>query len=995
MLKEKQSMAAQNSQLWRLVDKQRAMILGLNKDLERALKEKDRYRKKLKEHMGMIPPLPTSSAVGTGPSRTLSESPAPSLDETHSRSESNSPPPRRDGITRSESLASSIGGTRDELLSSMEIAIAPYPMTPSPTHPQQALSPSRERMPSPTEHNGTASADLDRLIKDANLSDEAPTFRDPRELASGIRRTHDDDGERVGSPTPLSPKTTSPASQLRDDTPRWYNSSEPMTHAKKLGMGLGLTTSLPPAVGMGKSPLRKAPPKPLDLPHSQLQNQVQQGDDGDDAPGTTTHATCDSDDSWQVTPEDKKGQSVNSPPRWVGNGPLTAPATRPPPAPYIQNLPLTPGPNNMVHRLSPEMETARIRAQWANRAPLPSPGLPSSPRPMDRPPNSPLPRASRNFSLDSGLGLPGTPKPVFQSLTIPATPRSSMPMPSPRMPSFGHERAGSEGSTPSQKSPTIELLVPTSTITSASVNCRVVSSRMKPSRASMIPGKTQAMTDSVFTLGLFSNADGREILRVEKDAGALPALDSRLRKYITYHVGIPDRELFIGHAPARVDARRVSLEEYFGAIFAANMNEPAALALCEFFSTDVVESCPTRALEPSKESPVSFEKGSDAAVVKEGYLTKRGKNFGGWKERYFALEGSTLKYFDGPGGAQLGQIKLHNAQIGRQSSKAKGDGSVDDDSQYRHAFLVLEPKRKDSSNLVRHVLCAENDKERDEWVSALLEHVTTDKEDEGKSKLKHSKSKDGKETKDGSDDGKNGDDSSLRSMSYDDASQGPAPARGPTPEELSRQQVSPSPNSMLSQPGVQFSAAAPVPERGHPAKQISAPTNGSVISDLAAWGASKISKEHEDKKAEKALKKRSIWGFKQKVVSDVDEQKGSHNSNGHQQAAERFPLARAVFGASLEEAVYLTKPPGVDIALPSVVYRCIEYLDAKNASDEEGIFRLSGSNLVIKRLKDKFNSGKHDFRFCWCSSGLIEWQNPTSTFSDTTRITMYMRSLAC
>ena len=31
---------------------------------------------------------------------------------------------------------------------------------------------------------------------------------------------------------------------------------------------------------------------------------------------------------------------------------------------------------------------------------------------------------------------------------------------------------------------------------------------------------------------------------------------------------------------------------------------------------------------------------------KEGYLTKRGKNFGGWKRRYFVLQGPVLEYYD-------------------------------------------------------------------------------------------------------------------------------------------------------------------------------------------------------------------------------------------------------------------------------------------------------------------------------------------------------------
>jgi len=42
--------------------------------------------------------------------------------------------------------------------------------------------------------------------------------------------------------------------------------------------------------------------------------------------------------------------------------------------------------------------------------------------------------------------------------------------------------------------------------------------------------------------------------------------------------------------------------------------------------------------------------------------------------------------------------------------------------------------------------------------------------------------------------------------------------------------------------------------------------------------------------------------------------------------------------------------------LPAVVFRCIQYLEAKKADQEEGIYRLSGSSAVIKSLKDRFNT---------------------------------------
>lgn len=78
------------------------------------------------------------------------------------------------------------------------------------------------------------------------------------------------------------------------------------------------------------------------------------------------------------------------------------------------------------------------------------------------------------------------------------------------------------------------------------------------------------------------------------------------------------------------------------------------------------------------------------------------------------------------------------AQIGRQQAQEKPqDGAGDnkegpvDPNSYRHAFLILEPKKgmaaadmkRNPNNVTRHVLCAETDQERDEWVDALLLYV--------------------------------------------------------------------------------------------------------------------------------------------------------------------------------------------------------------------------------------------------------------------------------
>lgn len=65
-------------------------------------------------------------------------------------------------------------------------------------------------------------------------------------------------------------------------------------------------------------------------------------------------------------------------------------------------------------------------------------------------------------------------------------------------------------------------------------------------------------------------------------------------------------------------------------------------------------------------------------------------------------------------------------------------------------------------------------------------------------------------------------------------------------------------------------------------------------------------------------------------------------------------VSRAVFGVALDESLDVAQIA----SLPAIVFRCIQYLEAKQADQEEGIYRLSGSSAVIKSLKDRFNAGE-------------------------------------
>jgi RalA-binding protein 1 len=316
------------------------------------------------------------------------------------------------------------------------------------------------------------------------------------------------------------------------------------------------------------------------------------------------------------------------------------------------------------------------------------------------------------------------------------------------------------------------------------------------------------------------------------------------------------------------------------------------------------------------------------------------------------LDGPEFRYYEVEGGAHLGTIKLQSAQIGKQSQQQSNQSpqrrDETEDNQYRHAFLILEPKRKDSSSLVRHVLCAENDEERDAWVDALLQHVDwpedtspVDKPVPTTARLqKPQPSQDSVRTsrKDSPDQGES---DRLQGLSYDDTVAAEAPVRGPHHRD-----------ALTSKPsrGSPRTATFSQDSLGHyPA--ISGPSNGAPIKDVEFWG-NKSSNGPTPVKD----KKRSIFGFRGRGgSSDLAPVQISSNQSLSHTEQRAPPPNRCIFGIPLQEAVEYSQPIGLNVPLPAVVYRCLEYLQEKKAINEEGIFRLSGSNIVIKGLRERFN----------------------------------------
>ncbi|TVY67367.1 putative Rho-type GTPase-activating protein, partial [Lachnellula suecica] len=1022
MLKEKKSQAAQNTQLWRLVDKQRAMILGLTKDLDRAVLDKERYRKKLKERLAEVSNpspvdsnqgLPSDGASASSESRTVEAPNAANV-----------------GALVSAGLRDA---KEDHPPSPIDVALAPYPITPPAAKSQSQVNvPSltnmveaEHKMPSPTQH----------AFQQYNPDAPVVGFE-----AGQQQRKQNEVAREVPYNALLPPSRSLPSDPPRGPPPNVPPPKAPMSSNPPT---LALIEPSPnPDEGLRAfpAPPRKAPPAPLNLgkknnPSSHLRQASGAGDESDSDyddilevdeipafPERGRRKTREDDDRERESAAMKEaemrslskksaGGSAKGTPKSKSTTPKEGafPATTDPmPLSPRQTVPISP-PDAHLRHLSPQEANAGSLAGMLSEAsgvmspPLMSPGLPLSPRPMDRGMSSPLPRNPSNHSsmmnsppLSPRMGafpgaVPLSPRAPRQPIPLPPNTPMSLTSPgnakgealqlvSPKPLVIGKKEASDESpkedSLPSHTSSNSiykglvteeypDLLLPPNAL--PSIDVRVASSRLKPSRASLMFPKNFE-EDPVFTLAVFSRSDGRELWRVEKDSASLGRLDQILKQSSAFTVKTPERSLFSGHAPAKVDARRAALDKYCEDILNTPMDTESAIEICKYLSTNTVNPrSETSTPDSATASPIKT--GPGGRPLKDGYLTKRGKNFGGWKARFFVLDGPVFKYYESPGGPHLGTIKLQNAQIGKQQqhsdnhSPSRDGGQDDPDNQYRHAFLILEPKRKDSTSLVRHVLCAESDLERDQWVEALLKYVDyKDSEDEDHPVREHSRTGSGgsnhtsgmkakkkvyapdrsqtlSEAYDGAQD-------SLRGISYENTKQGSIPYG-----VRSKPSQTPSPPTH----GHERDPMSHAPQ----SKNISGPKNAQVIQDVGSWGNRQNMLAPAAAEDKIKQKKRSFFGFgssKPRVSSDSQDVSGDSHTNLSQLAYEQHGPIRPAFGAPLGEAVRYNHPADVNIELPAVVYRCIEYLDAKGAASEEGIFRLSGSNVVIKQLRERFNT---------------------------------------
>ena len=1040
LLKENQHSAIQNAQLWKLVDKQRSLVLGLNQDLEKALKAKEKYRKELKDYLDKVPPIPNMRHKAPLPQpRNASHSPANSegsADLPIQRQSLDCTVPQD-----AEGNGSPAGTLTDRMDQYQDQKKYEEKFRDENQDRDQGQGQDQDREAdgwvrskarpggSNHSHKATSSSDLGvhGPFKAARVVTAIQT--------SGLELTaQKDTPEKTQQITQAVRPVVSPTSSFT------AKRSQPFVSKAFNGPALALIEPTPPGNDIERmTPPRKPPPAPLHLglPRSdepaqhQPQSDECSGSEYDDdievdelpALGRGRKTTREADDREREASMLKEKQDRSRSMKSKGS---KTPVDGARPVVQESGNPAQPQESSMSQSVkAPSQEsTATDASEYLSppaslasvlKGPVTterlmimkpmSPGLPLSPRPNHRPMNPPTPRMPREGvgmplgspPLSPGnafTGLPLSPRVLRQPIPLP--PHSPVSLASPK-PANVESRNVYNESVQTSTSPVKtsladfqthltpepadaskprgiykgfvsdaypELLMSPNALPSIFV--RVVSSRLKPSRHSLVLKGSDE--EPVFTLGISARSHQQELWQVERPIQSLLQLDQQLRQSTAFNAKLPDRSLFTGHAPAKIDARRLALEQYFENILDTQMDEMTALALCNYLSAHATEPnlgegsglvSASHCGSPVTQGPVGF--------IKEGYLTKKGKNFGGWKARFFVLKEPVLRYYETPGGSVLGTIKLQSAHIGKQSpvnsSHSPSRGPDDHDGVYRHAFLIREPKRRDKDSFMDHVLCAESDAERDSWVAALL-HYVDDMDMDGKarppllssnsgsSRVVAPSKKNSLRTEATSSDSPNSEKfDSLQAVPYEDTKPAQAPHVLITPDPLLRE--SPSPTTSGPQPSV----------RAHPSqsKAISAPSNGARISDVGAWGNKPMAvpvgtqREH---------KKRSIWGFRDKNTPDLglNHSNDSNLSLTQQQYQEQITNVKAAFGAPLADAVEYCGPRGVDVCLPAVVYRCLEYLESKEVSREEGIFRMSGSNVVIKGLKKRFNAeGDFDF----------------------------------
>lgn len=352
--------------------------------------------------------------------------------------------------------------------------------------------------------------------------------------------------------------------------------------------------------------------------------------------------------------------------------------------------------------------------------------------------------------------------------------------------------------------------------------------------------------------------------------------------------------------------------------------------------------------------------------------------------------GLTLKR----GGQPLGSIVITNAQIGRQNRPSESSEERD----FRHAFLIIEQVKKGTQT--RHVLCAASDMDRDSWIEVLVQHVdpkpapvpiqaepsgstsAAESSQPRKSAAPPPPESQSAPMSSGLQRKRSGSKklskdvvvtnaqpiASMPSLSMDKF------ANAPSPSLINSMETQKSAAATLQHPQSSQSTSPSVPSsHGGSLQPISEgrPSGQQDRSNGHHPAPSSASEQPKDAVARPANKRQSSVpprhytpAYLTKLSSegmsappgltpDAKDRDRKAKSGRFWPSFGKTPekVVRPVFRIPLTDSLAIASVA----SLPAIVFRCIEYLEANKAQEEEGIYRLSGSSAVIKGMKERFD----------------------------------------
>lgn len=444
---------------------------------------------------------------------------------------------------------------------------------------------------------------------------------------------------------------------------------------------------------------------------------------------------------------------------------------------------------------------------------------------------------------------------------------------------------------------------------------------------------------------LFSVIDRKsekEMFKFSKYVSQLYEIDSFLRPNLTSYVlpNLPERSVFESLIPIKVDGRRERINQYFYALFSIPEFSPrVGLRIAQFLSTDTVTN-PMLLGDTLREGSL---------LMRRAKALSSGPN---WRVRYGVLNGEVLLLYDR--GQMAERVRL------RQSSIELLPNLPEDKYGTRNGFVIIEHKKNGLSSTTKYYLCSETSKERELWVSAVSEYITNPLIPPSSSAGSISTTAESASSFSKAD-SSNGLDqiyvtdlTNEANASTSVGSSNTSPQDNDEPSELDRETRRLKMRSFF------------------PFKKL----GSNVLNMVYDEGAAEESFESENK-------------FSDTSIAKSLESMNLNGADTYSNAVFGSPLVRCL---ELSSQLYQGK-----YQIPSVVYRCLEFLYKNYGIEEEGIFRLSGSSALIKSLQEQFDR-EYDVDLCNYNKNTQSSGNGSSgTYVDVNTVSgllkLYLRKL--